>query len=123
MATPMTITCAPPGSGARALDRDEDGVRDTDERDMGRDPADRPLIDVPTIGEASSPRPDGGMPSLDGGVVEPPLDGGTRRDAGRRSDGGPIDGGGDDGCNCRSAGSGAAGVWPVLLVWLGRRRR
>jgi DNA-binding beta-propeller fold protein YncE len=37
----LTYTCAPPGSGARmALDRDEDGFYDRDERDAGTDPAD-----------------------------------------------------------------------------------
>jgi len=38
---PLTFTCLPPGSGRRgALDRDEDGHRDGDERDAGTDPAD-----------------------------------------------------------------------------------
>ena len=37
----LTYTCVPPGSGTRmALDRDEDGVFDTDELDAGTDPAD-----------------------------------------------------------------------------------
>jgi YVTN family beta-propeller protein len=37
---PVTYTCAPPGSGVRmALDRDEDGARNGDERDAGTDPA------------------------------------------------------------------------------------
>ena len=37
----ITFTCLPPGSGARvALDRDEDGALDGDERDAGTDPAD-----------------------------------------------------------------------------------
>ena len=36
-----TYLCAPPGTGVRlALDRDEDGIFDTDERDAGSDPAD-----------------------------------------------------------------------------------
>jgi hypothetical protein len=39
-------TCVPPGSGARmGLDRDEDGVRDADERDAGTNPGD--ALDVP----------------------------------------------------------------------------
>lgn len=38
----ITYTCVPPGSGVRvALDRDEDGVWDGDERHGGSDPADR----------------------------------------------------------------------------------
>ena len=37
----LTFTCAPPGSGLRlAIDRDEDGFLDADERDAGSDPAD-----------------------------------------------------------------------------------
>jgi YVTN family beta-propeller protein len=36
----LTYTCVPPGSGLRAgVDRDEDGVFDSDERDAGSDPA------------------------------------------------------------------------------------
>ena len=36
----LTYTCVPPGSGVRmALDRDEDGVYASDERDAGTDPA------------------------------------------------------------------------------------
>ncbi len=36
----LTYTCVPPGSGTRiALDRDEDGLRDGDEADLGSDPA------------------------------------------------------------------------------------
>jgi len=39
-------TCVPPGSGTRmGLDRDEDGVRDADERDAGTSPGDP--LDVP----------------------------------------------------------------------------
>jgi hypothetical protein len=39
--TPLTFTCAPPGSGQRiALDRDEDGFRDGAELLAGTDPAD-----------------------------------------------------------------------------------
>src|SRR5690606_24610929 len=38
---PLTYTCMPPGSGARAgIDRDEDGYLDRDELDAGSDPAD-----------------------------------------------------------------------------------
>jgi hypothetical protein len=37
----ITYTCTPPGSGMRiALDRDEDGALNGDERDAGTDPAD-----------------------------------------------------------------------------------
>ncbi|WP_129348591.1 YncE family protein [Sorangium cellulosum] len=39
--SPVTFTCAPPGSGERiGLDRDDDGHLDGDERDAGTDPAD-----------------------------------------------------------------------------------
>jgi YVTN family beta-propeller protein len=39
--TPLTYTCAPPGSGERiGIDRDEDGHLDGDEDDAGSDPAD-----------------------------------------------------------------------------------
>nr|WP_153825118.1 beta-propeller fold lactonase family protein [Polyangium spumosum] len=39
--TPVTYTCAPPGSGARmAIDRDLDGYLDGDEMDAGKNPAD-----------------------------------------------------------------------------------
>ncbi len=38
----LTFTCVPPGQGQRmALDRDSDGVFDSDERDAGTNPADR----------------------------------------------------------------------------------
>jgi YVTN family beta-propeller protein len=38
---PLTYTCVPPGSGYRmGVDRDEDGVFDRDELDVGSDPAD-----------------------------------------------------------------------------------
>lgn len=58
----LTLTCAPPGSGTRmGLDRDEDGVRDLDELDQGRDPADRPF-----------PNPPIDPPEVDAGVEPPP---------------------------------------------------
>jgi hypothetical protein len=39
--SPLTYTCAPPGSGERVgVDRDGDGFLDGDERDLGSDPAD-----------------------------------------------------------------------------------
>lgn len=48
-----TYTCAPPGTGMRiAVDRDEDGARDGDERDAGTDPADAasvPRDDAPRV--------------------------------------------------------------------------
>ncbi|HEV7731177.1 MAG TPA: hypothetical protein VGR62_03400 [Candidatus Binatia bacterium] len=41
----LTYTCVPPGTGTRsALDRDEDGFLDRDERDAGTDPADATSI-------------------------------------------------------------------------------
>jgi DNA-binding beta-propeller fold protein YncE len=41
VATPVTYTCAPPGSGFRiVVDRDADGYRDGDEWILGSDPAD-----------------------------------------------------------------------------------
>jgi DNA-binding beta-propeller fold protein YncE len=55
-AGPLTFTCAPPGSGVRmALDRDEDGHRDGDERDAGSDPA--RAVSVPGGGLQARPLP------------------------------------------------------------------
>jgi MYXO-CTERM domain-containing protein len=116
--TPLTVTCAPPGTGARALDRDEDGMRDADERDLGRDPADRPLVDVPNLGlTGPGPRPDGGMPELDGGVVD-----GGRPDAGRRDGGGGGEGDGG-GCGCHTSAGATSGLVPAVVMLLGLRRR
>jgi YVTN family beta-propeller protein len=44
----LTFTCVPPGSGTRiAIDRDEDGALDQDERDGGSDPADPSSLPPP----------------------------------------------------------------------------
>lgn len=119
--TPLTVTCAPPGSGARALDRDEDGMRDADERDLGRDPADRPLIDVPNLGlTGPGPRPDGGMPDLDGGVSDDAGRDAGRRDAGRDAGSGDD---GDGGCGCRTSAGATSGLVPALAMLIALRRR
>jgi DNA-binding beta-propeller fold protein YncE len=47
---PRTYTCVPPGAGERiGIDRDEDGFYDTDETDVGSDPAD-PSVTPETVG-------------------------------------------------------------------------
>jgi hypothetical protein len=44
---PLTYTCAPPGSGRRAaIDRDQDGTLDGDERDSGTNPADAASVPI-----------------------------------------------------------------------------
>jgi len=78
----LTYTCVPPGSGRRAaLDRDEDGTFDTDEVDLGTDPAD--ALSVPMgkqrirIGKDLDPSGDETL-SLSGevkvGVAKTPID-------------------------------------------------
>lgn len=114
----LTATCVPPGSGVRmALDRDEDGTFDRDELDAGGDPADRPLLDVPTIPVEGEPRPDGGLPTRDGSVDDP--DGGTRLDGGGGADAEPDDGG----CGCRASDARGVAWLGLATVLLLRRRR
>jgi MYXO-CTERM domain-containing protein len=96
----LTFLCAPPGTGTRlALDRDEDGMRDRDELDMGRSPIDRPVAVNPVM----PPMPDAGMPDA---MPSSSPDGG-----------GPMLGGNGGGCSCRVAdGESEAGVafWWLL---------
>ncbi|MGE0789851.1 MAG: MYXO-CTERM sorting domain-containing protein [Sandaracinaceae bacterium] len=135
---PMTLTCVPPGSGRRmAYDRDEDGVRDADERDMGTDPAGRAPIAIPSppIEPPTMEMPDGGPPDLDAGpsladAGPPGLDGSViGSDGGSGADAGDPDTM-EDGCGCRAAGAPArpAGAWlgaglAALVFARGRRRK
>lgn len=49
----QTYTCAPPGAGKRmALDRDQDGVMNGDERDEGTDPGDATSVPLGCVGGA-----------------------------------------------------------------------
>lgn len=125
----LTATCVPPGSGRRmAHDRDEDGVRDGDERDLGTDPADRALVDIPPLDVRppdAPPLPDGGVPARDAGA-----DGG-RLDAGAADAGSPDAGPAappDGGCGCRAAGETPSRAWAigllalVLAAWRPRRQ-
>ncbi len=109
----LTYTCAPPGSGVRmALDRDEDGAYDSDERDRGEDPASRPIVEIPDPGlPPIEPPPDAGRPDLDAGTLaDAATDGGTTAEPG--------------GCGCRaSRGSPASSlVGLVALALLAARR-
>ncbi len=66
----LTYTCAPPGSGARmGVDRDEDGVLDRDELDVGSDPADAARVpEAPVLASAIGLKDD----------ATPPIDPGKR---------------------------------------------
>jgi MYXO-CTERM domain-containing protein len=102
--TPLTFTCAPPGSGMRmALDRDEDGTLNQDDDD----PASRPFIAIPN-------------PSL------PPLPE-TPEDGGLEPDGGEEKSGSSGGCGCSTAQASFDSLWLALLalgfVGLRLRRR
>ncbi len=106
----LTYTCAPPGAGVRmALDRDEDGALDGDERDAGTDPAARAIIEIPDPQlPGVVPMPDGGTPRADAGSpdagMEPPS----------------------DGCGCRSVGSSSGstgGIWLLFALALPFARR
>ncbi|MFK7991815.1 MAG: YncE family protein [Sandaracinaceae bacterium] len=137
---PFTLTCVPPGSGARlAYDRDEDGSRDGDEIDDGTDPASRPFFTLPDImvPPPSMPSTDGGPPDLDAGTDAGSTDadgGPTGSDAGTPSDGGLGTDAGpgdpeDHGCGCTTVGRRQNSPWPLgfgllgLLAWRRSRRR
>jgi YVTN family beta-propeller protein len=67
----LTYTCVPFGNGTRAgIDRDEDGFLDTDERDVGSDPADpasTPLNGPITIRTSKLTLKDDASPPIDAG--------------------------------------------------------
>ncbi|MEO8602005.1 MAG: hypothetical protein ABI629_05460 [bacterium] len=68
----LTYTCVPPGSGVRAaIDRDEDGFLDGDERDAGSDPADAASVPSPVLIRTSK------LVMKDDAV--PPIDAAKRR--------------------------------------------
>jgi hypothetical protein len=62
----LTYTCVPPGSGQRmGVDRDEDGVFDRDERDVGSDPANASRIPETPIRATSIGLKDDATPPID----------------------------------------------------------
>jgi MYXO-CTERM domain-containing protein len=86
--TPLTYTCAPPGSGRRmALDRDEDDVLNQNDPD----PASRPFIAIPNPSIPPLPPPD----------EEP--DGGMEKSNSK-------------GCDCSTAGATSDALFLALLV-------
>ncbi|MBX7197142.1 MAG: hypothetical protein K1X94_34150, partial [Sandaracinaceae bacterium] len=117
----ITYTCAPPGSGVRmAIERDEDGALDGDERDAATDPASRPFIDIPSPALPARPTPDAGL--SDAGS---PMDAGLRDDA-ASLDGGPHTPDPPSGCGCRAGGSPSAhalALAALVLTATARRRR
>jgi hypothetical protein len=51
----ITFTCVPPGAGQRmGIDRDEDGIPDRDEVDVGSNPADRLASHKPGVARGGS---------------------------------------------------------------------
>jgi DNA-binding beta-propeller fold protein YncE len=62
----LTYTCVPPGSGYRVgVDRDEDGVFDRDEADVGSDPANAARLPATPIRATSLTLKDDATPPLD----------------------------------------------------------
>jgi hypothetical protein len=62
----LTYTCVPPGSGLRiGVDRDEDGVFDRDELDVGSDPANGARIPATPIRASSMGLKDDAVPPID----------------------------------------------------------
>jgi DNA-binding beta-propeller fold protein YncE len=62
----LTYTCVPPGSGERmGVDRDEDGVFDRDELDVGSDPANAARIPATPIRASSINLKDDATPPID----------------------------------------------------------
>jgi hypothetical protein len=62
----LTYTCVPPGSGLRmGVDRDEDGVFDRDEADVGSDPANAARIPATPVRATSIQLKDDATPPID----------------------------------------------------------
>jgi len=62
----LTYTCVPPGSGLRmGVDRDEDGIFDRDEADVGSDPASAARIPATPVRASTIGLKDDGTPPID----------------------------------------------------------
>ena len=108
----ITYTCTPPGSGLRiGVDRDEDGVFDRDEQDVGSDPADANSL-PPTFFRTSS------VVARDDAT--PPLDASKRKFSFRSSASGGVPSGivvpawGTDGDPTSSDGAGGGAVLKIF---------
>ncbi len=113
----LTYTCAPPGSGPRmGVDRDEDGVFDRDELDVGSNPADPGSLPATPIAASALTLRDDDVP---------PIDPAKRRIAFRSSRAGGVPSGvfvppwGSDG---DPTPGGSAGGGAVLIVHAGGQK-